>query len=72
MISMDLGNWLELTVLLLGTAAGLVLWRVCKNKLKRDGGGFEGIATERGKLPRRRQMDIEDEIKHLKKRLGRK
>jgi len=68
---MDSGNWLELAVLLAGITIGLIVWLVCKRKLKREN-GFEGIATERGRLARRQQMDVEEEIRHLKKRLGRK
>ncbi|MCL2105700.1 MAG: hypothetical protein FWH26_01345 [Oscillospiraceae bacterium] len=68
---MAMSNWLELAALLLGIAAGLVLWRACKRKLKRES-GFEGIATEHGRLARRQQLDAEEEIKRLKARLGRK
>ena len=68
---MALSNWIELAALLLGIAAGLILWRVCKARLKREG-GFEGIVTERGGRPRRQQLEVEEEIKRLKERLGRK
>jgi uncharacterized membrane-anchored protein YhcB (DUF1043 family) len=68
---MDLVNWLELAALLLGITAGLILWRVCRAKLKREG-GVEGIVIERGKPARRRQLDIEEEIKQLKSVLGKK
>ena len=68
---MDLSNWLELAALLLGIITGVSLWRICRAKLKREG-GIEGIVTERGKPPRRQQMDIEDEIKQLKSVLRKK
>ena len=68
---MALSNWLELAGLLLGITAGVFLWRICKARLKREG-GIEGIVTERGKPPRRRQLDVEEEIKQLKSVLGKK
>ncbi|MCL2106592.1 MAG: hypothetical protein FWH26_06010 [Oscillospiraceae bacterium] len=68
---MVLSNWIELAALVLGIAIGLILWQVCKRRLKQEG-GFEGIVTERGKLPKRRPLDVEEEIKQLKERLGRK
>ena len=67
---MATGNWIELAVLLLGIAAGLIIWRACKRKLKREG-GFEGIITERGKPPWRQPLDVEEEIVQLKAELGR-
>jgi len=68
---MATSNWIELAVLLLGITAGLILWRACKRRLKREG-GIEGIITERGKPPRRQPMDVEEEIAQLKSELGRK
>jgi len=68
---MATSNWIELAVLLAGIAVGLILWRVCKARLKREG-GIEGIITERGKPPWRQPMDVEEEIEQLKATLGRK
>lgn len=68
---MALSNWLELAAFLLISATGLALWRVCKRKLNRYE-GFEGIITERGKLPARNKLDVEDEIRHLEDLLSRK
>lgn len=68
---MDTANWVELAVLLVIIAAGLLLWRAAKKRLDREG-GVEGIVTERGKPARRKQMDVEEEIRQLKERLGRK
>jgi len=68
---MATSNWIELAILLPGIAAGLILWRVCKARLKREG-GIEGIITERGKPPWRQPMDVEEEIEQLKATLGRK
>jgi len=66
---MDSSNWIELSSLLLIIAGGLILWRVCKRKLKREG-SIEGIITERGKLPRRQPMELEEEIRLLQEELG--
>jgi len=66
---MATSNWIELAVLLLGIAAGILVWRVCKTKLKREG-GMEGIITERGKPTWRQPLDVEDEIEQLKAALG--
>jgi len=68
---MATSNWIELAALLLGIVAGIVLWRVCKRKLKWEG-GLEGIITERGKPRWRQPLDVEEEIKQLKSELGRK
>ena len=68
---MVLSNWLELSVLLLIITAGIVLWRVCKRKLKRSK-GFEGIFKVRGRPPARNKMDVEEEIERLEKLLGKK
>ncbi|MCL2106271.1 MAG: hypothetical protein FWH26_04315 [Oscillospiraceae bacterium] len=68
---MDTSNWIELAALVLGIAIGLILWLICKRRLKREG-GFEGIAAERGGPHRRQQLDVEEEIERLKARLGRK
>ena len=66
---MGISNWIELAILLLVTAAGLILWRVLRRKLNREG-SVEDIITERGKLPRRQPMDLEQEIQQLKAELG--
>ena len=68
---MLLRNWIELAALLLIIVVGIILWRVCKAKLKTKG-GIAGIITERGKLPPRQQQDLDEEIKQLKAELGRK
>ena len=61
---MTSSNWIELAALLLTVATGLILWRVCAKKLRRQE-GFEGIIEERGLPPVRRQMDAEEEIEYL-------
>jgi len=68
---MATSNWILLAVLLLIVIVGIILWRVCKRKLDREG-SVEGIITERGKLPWRQPLDVEEEIKQLKDQLGRK
>jgi len=68
---MTSSNWLELGVLLLVAAVGLVLWRLIKERLRRHD-GFEGIIEERGKQPARSKLDIEEEIEHLESILNRK
>jgi len=68
---MATSNWIELAALLLVLAAGLILWRACKRKLKREG-GVEGIITERGKRPWRQPLDVEEEVERLKAELNRK
>ena len=68
---MATSNWIELFTLLLSTAAGIILWRVCKRRLKREG-GVEGIITERGKPPWRQPMEVDDEIERLKAELSRR
>ena len=68
---MAISNWIELSALLLGIAAGLIIWRACNAKLKREG-GVEGIITERGKRPCRQPLDVEEEIERLKAELNRK
>jgi len=67
---MATSNWIELGALLLSVAVGLLLWRVCKARLRREG-GIEGIITERGKPPWRQPLDVEDEIEQLKAELDR-
>jgi len=64
MKNMTSTNWIELAILLLVNAAGLTVSLLCGRKLKRYN-GFEGIITERGELPKRQVMALEDEIKHL-------
>ena len=71
MSALSSSNWIEIAALLLIVSAGLVLFWIGKRKLKR-GGGIEGIITERSWLPRRQPMELEEEIRHLKARLGRK
>jgi len=66
---MDLNNWLELAIFLLITASGIVLWLICKRRLKRHK-GFEGIIKARGKRPIRNKMDVEEEIERLEQLLG--
>lgn len=61
---MSSSNWIELAALVLTVTTGLVLWRVCAKKLRRQD-GFEGIIEERGQPPVRRQMDAEEEIEYL-------
>ena len=68
---MAFGNWLELGALLLVIAAGTLLWWLCRRKL-RNQDGFEGIIEERGKLPARRKLDVEEEIASLESILGRR
>ena len=68
---MATSNWILLAVLLLIVIVGIILWRVSKRKLDREG-SVEGIITERGKLPWRQPLDVEEEIKQLKDQLGRK
>ena len=63
-------NWLELGILLLVIAAGLVLWRLIKGRLRRHD-GFEGIVEEHGKQPSRNKLDIDEEIEHLESILNR-
>jgi hypothetical protein len=67
----DLINWIELAVLLAIIATGIIVWRVCKRKLKQKS-GIVGIITERGKLPPRQPQDLDEEIAQLKAELGRK
>ena len=57
-------NWLELGALLLVIAAGTPLWLLCRAKLRRHD-GFEGIIEERGNMPARRKLNVEEEIEHL-------
>jgi len=64
-------NWLELAILLLILSAGLTVRWACKRKLNRYE-GFDGIIEERGKRPARNKLDVEDEIRHLEERLGKK
>ena len=71
MTFVDLRNWLELAAFLSVTAAGLALWRACKVKLRRES-WFEGFVTEHGKPPWRQPLEPEEEIMHLKARLGKK
>jgi len=66
-----ISNWIELAALLLILAVGIILWRVCKRKLNREG-SVEGIITERGKRPWRHPMDVEEEIRQLQAELGEK
>ena len=68
---MATSNWVELAILLSGIIAGLILWRLCKWKLKREG-GIEGIIVERGKPSWRQRLDVEEEIEQLKAELGKK
>ena len=71
MHALDTSNWIELAVFLLIVAAGIFLWRICKRKLDREG-SVEGIITERGKLPWRQPLDVEEEVARLKAELGKK
>jgi len=66
-----MSNWIELAALLFIIALGLILWRVFKRKLNREG-SVEGIITERGKPPWRQPLDVEKEIEELQAKLGRK
>ena len=68
---MATSNWIELIILLLVIAVGIILWRLCKRKLNREG-SVEGVITERGKPPWRQPLDVEVEIEQLKAELGRK
>ena len=68
---MATSNWIELAVLLLIVTVGIILWRLCKRKLNREG-SVEGIITERGKPAWRQPLDVEEEIEQLKDVLGRK
>jgi len=68
---MATSNWIELATLLLIIVAGIILWRVCKRKLNREG-SVEGIITERGKPAWRQPLDVEEEVEQLKAELGRK
>ena len=68
---MALSNWLELAALLLVAATGTALWLLCRRKL-RSYDGFEGIIRERGRLPARRRLDVQEEIERLESILGRK
>ena len=68
---MAFSNWVELAALLLVAATGTVLWRVCRSRLQRND-GFEGVIKERGKLPARRRLDVEEEIECLEAILGKK
>ncbi|MCL2106640.1 MAG: hypothetical protein FWH26_06260 [Oscillospiraceae bacterium] len=67
---MALSNWIELSALLLILTAGLIIWLLCRKKLSRYD-GVEGFITERGKLPARRKLDIEEEIERLEALLER-
>jgi len=68
---MATSNWIELAALLLIIVAGMIVWRLCRRKLNREG-SVEGIITERGKPSWRQPMDVEKEIEQLKAELGRK
>jgi len=68
---MATSNWIELAVLLLLIAAGIILWLLLRRKLNREG-SVEGVITERGKPPWRQPLDVEEEIEQLKAELGRK
>ena len=68
---MTSSNWLELALLGLIVASGAFLRRYFKRKLQRYD-GFEGIIRERGKLPARRKLSIEEEKERLESILGRK
>lgn len=68
---MDLGNWLGIATFLLTSSAGFLLRWLLKRAL-RGAGGFEGIVTERGAMPTRHKMDVEEEIAHLESILGKK
>jgi len=62
-------NWIELAALLLIAAAGVTIWLVCRAKLKRLE-GFEGVIKEKNMPPRRRKMDVEEEIEYLERLLA--
>jgi len=68
---MTLSNLLELAALLLIIAGGIAVWLYCKRKLQ-DHDGFEGVVTERGNLPARRKLSVEEEIQHLEGILNKK
>ena len=68
---MALSNWIELAALLLVIVTGLTLWLILRRRLKRHD-GFEGFFDEKGRLPARRKMDVEEEIEHLENLLGKK
>jgi len=66
-----MSNWIELAALVLIIVVGIILWRVCKRRLDRQG-SVEGVITERGKRPRRRPLDVEEEIRQLRAELDKK
>ena len=68
---MALSNWLELAVLMSVAAAGTLLWRLCRRKL-RAYDGFEGLLKTRGKPPARRKLGVDEEIGRLESILDKK